>query len=57
MVQAPGLDQGYAPEVFPGVNQSIRAKDAKGAQAEIEIAAKYVNNAAVYLAGNNYLTK
>lgn len=53
VVQAPGLYQGYSPEVYPGVNQAIRSGNQLGAQAEIYLTASYISKAAAYLAGNS----
>lgn len=49
VVQAPGLYQGYAPQIFPGITQAINDNNAQVAQAQISLTAHFVTKAATFL--------
>merc|ERR1712137_1089992 len=46
VVQAPGLYQGYAPQIFPGITQAIQNDNASVAQAQIQLTSFFINKAA-----------
>ena len=49
VVQAPGLYQGYAPQIFPGITQAIQNDNASVAQAQIQLTSFFINKAANFL--------
>jgi N-acetylated-alpha-linked acidic dipeptidase len=53
VIQAPGLYEGYASSVFPGLAQSINEQNWSEAEEQYEILYQSIYNAANYLAGNS----
>jgi len=49
VLQAPGLYQGYAPQVLPGISQAIRAQNQRVAQVQTELTAHVIIRAATFL--------
>lgn len=53
LLQAPGIDEGYAPQTLPGVRDGLRRGVAEG-QTQLEVLASRVSAAAIFLTGPGF---
>ena len=52
VVVAPGLNQGYAPQVLPYITDTILTDNEPAAQPMVSLTAAHISNAAAFLLGN-----